>query len=448
MENARDEIEMKSLINNDDDDDSILDEDVAEDIVDPTVAPFTPGSTKGSHGHGHGDAAPRTASKQKVAANIFISFVGAGILGLPSAFSKGGWVLSSLITAGVCFLSVKAMLLLIETRKVLEGKGHTEVEGYGDVGRIVSGSRGENLVNLFLVISQTGFATAYIIFISRNLLSVFGLPTFVTALCVIPFLSYLVNLRSMSRLAPFSLFADFANILGLFVVFCQDVSYLPLNDDHITPFNFSYLLYVTSVTVYCFEGVGLILPLESSSVDRQGFPRLLSTVLASITCLMVFFGTLGYMGFGASTLSPITLNLQGPFAVLVKLSLCTGLYLTYPVMMFPVNTVLEETFSIDSSRSFRFRVMVVIGTSFIAWSVPDFGVFIAFVGASICMILGFVMPAYFHLKALGDQATPKEKMADYGLILFGCVMGFLGTLESGKDLIDVVVFGKDASAEI
>lgn len=200
------------------------------------------------------------------------------------------------------------------------------------------------------------------------------MPSLVTCLCVIPFLGYLVNLRSMAGLAPFSLFADFANILGLFIVFCQDVSYLPLNHEHVTAFNFSYLLYVTSVTVYCFEGVGLILPLESSSADRQGFPRLLSIVLASITCLMICFGTLGYMGFGHETLSPITLNLSGPIANVVKLSLCTGLYLTYPVMMFPVNTVLEEVFSVSNgSKSVRFRVMVVIGTSFIAWSVPDFG---------------------------------------------------------------------------
>ena len=414
-----DEIEMKTLLGEDEE----LDEDVSElPISDPTVAPFSPsnkGHGHGGHGgHGHGGA-PGTASSSSVAANIFISFVGAGILGLPSAFSKGGWVLSSGITAIVCFLSVKAMMLLIETRKILEEKGHNDVEGYGDVGRIVSGARGEvrsengrnggdsihtyiiyyisvnlspfviasllpqNLVNLFLVISQTGFATAYIIFISRNLLSVFGMPSLVTCLCVIPFLGYLVNLRSMAGLAPFSLFADFANILGLFIVFCQDVSYLPLNHEHVTAFNFSYLLYVTSVTVYCFEGVGLILPLESSSADRQGFPRLLSIVLASITCLMICFGTLGYMGFGHETLSPITLNLSGPIANVVKLSLCTGLYLTYPVMMFPVNTVLEEVFSVSNgSKCVRFRVMVVIGTSFIAWSVPDFGGEMVIVGRS------------------------------------------------------------------
>lgn len=138
-----DEIEMKTLLGEDDE----LDEDVSElPISDPTVAPFSPsnkGHGHGGHGgHGHGGA-PGTASSSSVAANIFISFVGAGILGLPSAFSKGGWVLSSGITAIVCFLSVKAMMLLIETRKILEEKGHNDVEGYGDVGRIVSGARGE-----------------------------------------------------------------------------------------------------------------------------------------------------------------------------------------------------------------------------------------------------------------------------------------------------------------
>ena len=136
-----DEIEMKTLLGGEDDE---LAEDVTELPVDPTVAPFTPSKRKtgGGGGHGHGGA-PGTASPSSVAANIFISFVGAGILGLPSAFSKGGWILSSAVTAIVCLLSVKAMMLLIETRKILELKGHTDVEGYGDVGRIVSGVRGE-----------------------------------------------------------------------------------------------------------------------------------------------------------------------------------------------------------------------------------------------------------------------------------------------------------------
>jgi len=163
---------------------------------------------------------------------------------------------------------------------------------------------------------------------------------------------------------------------------------------------------------------------------------------------MVVFGTLGYMGFGHSTVSPITLNLSGPTATLVKLSLCTGLYLTYPVMMFPVNTVLEDALSItDDRKSMRFRGIVVVITSFVAWSVPDFGVFIAFVGSSICMILGFIMPAYFHLQAIGDATTKKERMVDYGLMAFGTLMGVLGTIESGRDLINVVVYGQEVSSE-
>ena len=332
-------VELSSLMSNmegdsnheDEDDDGLEEDCLSDNNADPNYAPFRPKSD--SQSSQRLGSTTGTASDKKVAVNTFISFVGAGILGLPKAFSKSGWLLGSVVLILVFVLSVKAMLLLVDVRKKLEREGHSGVEGYGDVGRLVSGTRGEKLVNVFLVVSQAGFATAYLIFICRNLLNIASIPTWLTALCCIPVLSYLLTLRSMEKLSPFSLVADCANILGLAVVFVQDVEYIPMNHDTIVAINWHYLLYITSVAVYCFEGVGLILPLESSAANRTGFPRLLIKCLLGITTLMVFFGTLGYLGFGSDTASPITLNLKGSIATCVKLSLCVGLYLTYPVMM-------------------------------------------------------------------------------------------------------------------
>ena len=106
-------------------------------------------------------------------------------------------------------------------------------------------------------------------------------------------------------------------------------------------------------------------------------------------------------------------------------------------MLFPVNTVLEEVF-VGGKVTPKFRWGVVFGTAMIAWLVPDFGVFIGFVGSSICMVLGFILPCAFHLKAKGEEITEREKFLDWGLIVFGTVMGVMGTLESGKDLIMVM----------
>ena len=49
-------------------------------------------------------------------ANIFISFIGAGVLGLPYAFMKSGLLEGTLVMAFVAYMSIRAMLLLIDCK--------------------------------------------------------------------------------------------------------------------------------------------------------------------------------------------------------------------------------------------------------------------------------------------------------------------------------------------
>lgn len=241
-------------------------------------------------------------------------------------------ILSNIFARSLLFmlslaLSVKAMLILIDTRKTLEIQGHTHIEGYGDVGRIVSGEFGEKLVNAFLVVSQVGFSTAYLIFICKNAHAVLGIPIAVTAiLCTGP-LCYLVGFEDLSKLSKFSLFADVSNVLGLTIILVQDFEAGEV--EAVSAIDFRYFVYVVSVSAYCFEGVGMILPLESSSNNRNQFPLVLMGTLLVIVLFMIIFAIAGCSGFGTGTLSPITLNLGGNVANLVKL--CLSVSSPYPI---------------------------------------------------------------------------------------------------------------------
>lgn len=386
-----------------------------------------------------------TATPAQVAVNIFISFVGAGLLGLPYAYSRSGWLLGSVALGLVSTGNVYAMLLLVKCRKKLEARGLTGINGYGDLGREVLGPRGEVLVNVCLVVSQTGFATAYLIFISANIQSITdGNATRAAIIfgCV-PVLSLLVQYREMKKLSPFSLVADVANLMGLSCVIFQDFEY-NTHSDNIKAVDFSGLVYVTSVCIYSLEGVGLILPLESSCANREGFPRLLKRVIIGITLLMAFFGTCGYVAFGDGTLSPISLNLRGESAAFVQLALCLAIYLTYPIMMFPVSDVLENLFLGDDAKppgkfcpSRTFRVCMVLCTATIAYSIPNFGKFLELVGASICTLLGFILPCIFHIKVYRkEQMRVWEFCLDLVLIVLGVVFGVIGTVDAVLKLLE------------
>ncbi|KAK7096982.1 hypothetical protein V1264_004024 [Littorina saxatilis] len=111
-----------------------------------------------------------------------------------------------------------------------------------------------------------------------------------------------------------------------------------------------------AIAIYCYEGAGMILALESSIKEevRYKFKRFFITAMFVVTTLYITFGTCGYLSFGPETKSIITLNLPKgtglDFGMMVKSCLCLGIFFTYPVMMFPVIKILETYFLPDAAK--------------------------------------------------------------------------------------------------
>ncbi|CAD5115113.1 DgyrCDS4119 [Dimorphilus gyrociliatus] len=153
----------------------------------------------------------------RIMANIFISFIGAGVLGLPYAFKEAGIVEGILLMTFVGLLSIKAMMLIIDCKyrlmqkemprdiglktlvkevvnikedeeRLIDNQSHSSNNGssslsasdykpqapgkelsYGDVGYYAIGKLGRWLVELCIIVSQIGFCCAYLIFMSENL---------------------------------------------------------------------------------------------------------------------------------------------------------------------------------------------------------------------------------------------------------------------------------------
>ena len=63
---------------------------------------------------------PPLSSNLKTFANIFISIVGAGVLGLPYSFKRTGWLMGLLMLFAVAFLTYHCMMLLVLTRRKLD----------------------------------------------------------------------------------------------------------------------------------------------------------------------------------------------------------------------------------------------------------------------------------------------------------------------------------------
>ncbi|XP_071951586.1 uncharacterized protein [Antedon mediterranea] len=427
-------------------------------------------------------------SPVKIFANIFITFVGAGVLGLPYAFKESGILEGVVIMIIVSAVSIKAMLLLIDCKyrlnqqpevrknyKIVEveteegyNKGETyekldlmeshknESNGfrhdvknlpveskavqkeldYGDLGYYALGNSGRTLVDSVIVISQTGFCCAYLIFITENLGSYFNnFATYQWLLFMLPPLAFLAMLRHLHHLAIFSLFADFANVFAYCVVFWFDFDHIHvLKQVHPKEVSLAGFPFFLGIAIYCFEGAGMVLSLEASVLPsvRSTFRKTFVFALTLVTTLYIVFGVCGYLSFGPETANIITLNLPaGFFPLLVKSCLCFSLFFTYPMMMFPVSRIVENIVVHDPLRNLNkgnmIRCMMVLVTGVIVIAIPNFTTLMALVGASCCTLLAFILPAIFHMKICQETLTSKQLAFDWFLIILGVIGSLIGT---------------------
>jgi len=435
----------------------------------------------------------------KIVANIFISFIGAGVLGLPYAFKKAGLLEGIVVMVAVSYFAVKAMMLLIDCKykvlsviyqyenltdefsaadkndikiniprdkvKCVDGRSYVELKAdhdsddesnnnskrrshqtthsinYSDIGFAAFGFTGRAIVDFALLTSQIGFCCAYLIFISENLSTY--LPSVEKnqwLFFLLPPLFLLTLIKDLSKFAIFSLFAQVSNIFAFTVVYWFDFQHLHLAQVHPKEFSLEGFPYYFSVAIYCFEGAGMILSLEESIAEdlRPNFKKFFVSTIIGITTLYITFGAAGYLSYGPETRDIITLNLPMDggfnFAILVKSCLCISLFFTYPIMLFPVFSILEKKLQIPSSsmKAVLLRLFTVLLTGLIVVRVPNFGQLMALVGASCCTLLAFIMPALMHLVLFrhDDKDGGNSKTLDYVLVVIGVIGAVIGTYDA------------------
>ncbi|RLN89176.1 hypothetical protein BBJ28_00024092 [Nothophytophthora sp. Chile5] len=308
-------------------------------------------------------APPRGASVGKTVFTIFKSFIGSGILFLPKAFQNGGMLFS---IVGLCVsatLSAFCMLRLTECSNViLRLRSHRSVS-YGLVGAQAFGNVGRVAVNVSLVLSQIGFCCSYLIFVEKNIgevmLHAFKFQkSMVTSswtliLLQIPLYTPLTWVRHIEYFAITNLFADVLILFGLLYIIAYSLQTLesaPAGSSTWEYFNSENWAMFLGVAVYCFEGIGLVLPTYDAMDDqlKHKFPTIVASTIMFLVVFFSLFAGAVYAAFGQSTQSVVTLNLPNASVssgtMIVQLTYSLALVLTYPLMLYPVVNTLESYF--------------------------------------------------------------------------------------------------------
>ncbi|KAF2200815.1 amino acid transporter-like protein, partial [Delitschia confertaspora ATCC 74209] len=375
-----------------------------------------------------------TSSPTGAALLLLKSFVGTGVLFLPRAFLNGGMLFSNLVLLGVAALSYYCFVLLVSTRLVVECS-------FGDMGYRLYGKWMRNLINFSLVISQIGFASAYIVFVSENLqafvLAVSDCKKYIDIKYMI-LMQMIIFLplslyRNINHIQKLALTADVFILLGLVYLYYYDiftiVSQHGISD--IVNFNKNDWTLFIGTAIFTFEGIGLIIPIQTGMKNPKKFPGVLAGVMVIITVVFVSMGALSYAAYGSKTKTVVILNMpqDNKFVNGVQFIYSLAILLSTPLQIYPaIEITSQQLFSRTGKynpyikwKKNVFRFFMVSVCAGLAWvGAGDLDKFVSLVGSFACIPLVYIYPPMLHYKAVArGQAA---KISDILL----CILGFVG----------------------
>jgi len=377
------------------------------------------------------------------------SFVGTGVLFLPRAFLNGGMLFSNLVLLAVAGLSYTCFVLLVSTRLVVE-------HSFGDMGFHLYGDWMRNLINFSLVISQVGFSSAYIVFVSENLqafvLAVSNCRTWIDIkyLIMMQMVIFLpISLyRNINNIQKLALVADLFILLGLVYLYYFDfftiVNQGGVSDIvHFNPKDWTLFI---GTAIFTFEGIGLVIPIQTGMKEPKKFPKVLGGVMIMITIIFLSAGALSYAAFGSKTKTVVLLNMpqDNKFVNGVQFIYSLAILLSTPLQIYPaIEITSQQLFSrtgkynpyVKWKKNF-FRFFMVLLCACLAWAgAGDLDKFVSLVGSFACIPLVFIYPPMLHYRAVA-----RTRLAQ-ALDVLLCILGAVGMIYTTSLTIQSWVHG-------
>lgn len=443
---------------NDEEDESVygygygdLENGIDDDTVDEETLLLSNENNQNNSNNNNNDGSSKGTKKSNLKTYflLFKALVGSGILFLPKAFSNGGLLFSILTLNLFGFLTFICYLLLIYL------KNHFKLSSFGELGFKTYGNPLKILILISILISQIGFVSTYILFATKNLSNLINLTDFKLVMIQFLLLIPLMLIRKISKLSFVSLISSACIIIGLIIIFYYSIKDLVQSGvgPGIIQFNSNSWSMLIGVAVTSFEGIGLILPIESSMGNPKEFTKVLAISMIGITSLFSLTGIIGYLTFGETVQTIILLNLpyKNVSVQLILVLYSLAVFLTAPLQLFPAIKILEGLV-FNSSMFFKngklynsgkfnnkikwlkniFRMLFIGAVCILAYfNFDHIDKFVAFNGCFACIPLVYIYPPLIHYKSLSTSSFKLNclKTFDLSLAFTGIILVIYSTYQ-------------------
>ncbi|ONI19245.1 hypothetical protein PRUPE_3G267100 [Prunus persica] len=322
-----------------------------------------------------------TTSFLKTFFNGLNALSGVGILSVPYALSSGGWLSLILLfaIAASCFYTG----LLIKRCMDMD----SDIRTYPDIGERAFGNKGRIWLSVVMNIELYLVATGFLILEGDNLHNIFPASAII--------------LGSILWIGSFD---------G--IGFHQAGS----------PVNWNGIPTAVSLYAFCYCAHPVFPTLYTSMKNKHQFSNVLLLCFILCTVSYASMAVFGYLMFGSTVQSQITLNLPTR-NISSKVAIFTTLVnpiSKYALMVTPIVNAAKKKFPSHYSKRFiglLASTTLVISTVIVALAIPFFAYLMSLVGAFLSVTGSIVFPCFCYLKLSGNY-----RRFGCEVLIIGCIL--------------------------
>ncbi|KAL0727981.1 hypothetical protein Bca4012_024074 [Brassica carinata] len=383
--------------------------------------------------------------------NMVGMLIGLGQLSMPYAVESGGWI--------SIFLLISLGVLTTYTSHILGNclRRNPKSKSYSDIGYSAFGHYGRLLASLFIYLEIFMALVSYTISLHDNIAAAFpatftnlhngSFPaaklTAVAVAIALPSL-WIRDLSSISFLSSGGILMS--AIIFMSVVYTAVFGGV-IDDGRIPVLRLRNIPTVSGVYLFGFGGHIVFPNLYTSMKDPSKFTKVSIISFATVTALYTAVAITGVKMFGPNINPQVTLSL--PKHLLVTKIALWATVLTpmtkYALEFAPLAIQLERSLPLTMTDRTKLVTRGLVGSTLLlvilalALSVPYFGFVLSLTGSLVSVTISIILPCAFYVKICCDGMSKFTRAANIGFVVFGCVLGVLGSLDSSKLLVNKLI---------